>query len=207
MDLLQHIQNIKEGVSIEPPSSEELTTAFKTFFNKKAVKESLADLKKRLVSISEKLSKYTIRLRKGLGEPDTIERLNKLTRQNKSSAYWRSRLLNVELLGSAIQQLRDSTTRIQILMSMARLVSVVEDLDEPVEAGALGGERGPHNNIYKYLMQMEAWTPARVQEFNGIVFELGNQLVQSLADRILKSDASKLAKSKRSKPMARPSGW
>ena len=184
MGLVQHINESKTP-DAGLPSSDEIVDAFQSFFNKKAVKESLSGLKKRLLSAANKILQITKRLKKSVGKPDVIEQLNALTGKNRLEGFYASKLLNVQLLQSAIQQLKDSNTRIQILLSMARLLNIVEDLDRPIAASAQSPLSGRHNNIYKYLMQIEAWSPERVAEFNQIQMTLMHKLVQSLADRVI----------------------
>ena len=190
MDLIQHINEAKSP-DADLPSSEEISAAFQTFFNKKAVKESLTGLQKRLSRSATRLLQTTVRLKKSLQFPDTVEQLNALTGKNRLQGFYASKLLNVELLKSAIQQLKDSTTRIQILLSIARVINVVEDLDQPIAASAQAPLSGKHNNIYKYLMKVEAWSPERVAEFNSIQMTLMNKLVQTLADRVMITNQKK----------------
>lgn len=190
MNLIQHINEAK-SFGDDLPSSEEIANAFQTYFNKKAVKESLTGLQKKLVRAATKLLQNTTRLKKSLSRPDTIEQLNALTGKNRLEGFYASKLLNAELLKSSIQQLRDSTTRIQILLAMARLVNIVEDLDRPIQASAQAPLPGKSNNIYKYLMKVEAWSPERVREFNEVQISLISRLVQTLADRIILTDKRK----------------
>lgn len=200
MNILRHINEAATPES-RLPTSDEIISAFRTFFNKKSVKESLTSLKKKVLSASRRLRKNTVRFNKILNRPDVVEQLNALTGQQKLKGYWASKLISVPLLTNAIDQLNKASTRAEILMGIARIITIVEDIEEPIKADAFG-THGKSNNIYKYLMQIESWTPDRVQEINNTLTQLTNDLVQSLATKIVSSGRRLTQKTK-----PRPAGW